>query len=621
MFKSRFLCAPQFFVVLGVIFASLIAYGYDFPSENLLNHVPYLDILRNPDLYPHDFYVQEFTQFSPRYYYQITISALMHLGLPLEWIYFGIYSLSYTGFVSGLFALTKRFNGSWVTAATVTFLALSASVGTVGFVDLFRAEPIPAIWSMGFVTWGFFCCYSNRWIWGYLLFGFASLFQFLVGILPGVLMLPLLLASVYRDRRLKTLILSGLALAGLAACVYVPMKLTGVTSSEILSHQEFIHIYGEIRHPHHIIFSSLGYPKWRDFILFTIAGIITIATLPSLHREQKQNLWVPIVFGALILPLGYLFVEVYPISLVAKLQLARLTPFMQLLSLLGFSLLAQEFYRQRNVGSALLLILLLILGSSPWFAPILLTLVFTLVFSQIWQPWTSRVHSKIQSRIALAIAVVLLILKLQNNPSQAIRDLGWLGILWACLMLPVAFEILQSNSRVQRRFPKLISRLSYSLGVVPLLILILGLQNRLPPLLQNPFTGRISLTRDANSPLYRLGHRLRETTPEDALILIPGSSHQFRTYCQRSVVFAFKSIPFSDRGIQEWFRRWQQLQVLAPSYKEHTPEQLTRLAQQFAADYVLTRQDWHGDIPYPILDREEDWVIYQVPNSESAHHN
>ncbi len=613
MLKSRVLFTPKFFVILGVIFASLIAYGYDFPSENLLNHFPYLDILSNPDLYPHDFYVQEFTQFSPRYYYQIVIMALMSLGLPLAWIYFGIYSLSYIGFVSGLFALSKWFNGSWVTAATVSFLALSASVGTVGFVDLFRTEPIPAIWSMGFVTWGFFCCYSNRWIRGYFLFGLASLFQFLVGIFPGVLMLPLLLVSACRDRRLKTLILSCFALGGLAACVYIPMKLAGVTSSELLSHQEFIHIYGEIRHPHHIIFSSLGYPKWRDFILFTIAGIINIATLPSLQPKQKQNLLVPIVFGALLLPFGYIFVELYPISLVAKLQLARLTPFMQLLSLLGFSLLAQTFYRQRNVGSALLLVILLILDSSPWFAPLLVTLVVT----QTWRPWTSSV----QSRIALAIAVILLILKLKNNPSQAIRDLGWLGILWGCLMIPAIAEKLRSILAEWKRFSKPVTLLSYGMSLVPLLILILGLQEKLPPPLQNPFTGRISFTRNLNDPLYHLGRRVQQTTPEDALILIPGSSHQFRTYCQRSVVFAFKSIPFSDRGMQEWFRRWQSFQVLAPSYKEHTPEQLTLLAQQFAADYVLTRQDWHGEIPYPILDREEDWVIYQVPNLESAHHD
>lgn len=621
MFKSRPISAPRLFIFLGVIVASLIAYGYDFPSENSLNHLSYIEVLRNQDLYPRDFYVQEFTQFSPRYYYQIVLVTFMELGIPLPWIYFGVYSLAYAGFVSGLFALTRRFNGSWFTAAIVIFLALSASVGTVGVVDLFRTEPIPAIWSMGFVTWGFFCCYSNRWIWGYFLFGLASLFQFLIGVLPGLLMLPLLLASVSRDRSLKTLSLSLLALGGLAACVYIPMKLTGVTGSELLSHQDFIHIYGEIRHPHHIIFSSFGYPTWRDFILFTIAGIINIAMLKSLPREQKRNLLVPILLGALILPLGYIFVEISPITLVAKLQLARLTPFMQLFSLLGFGILAQEWYQERNSGSIVLLVTILVLGSSPWFAPILFTLVLTKalthVLTHIGRPWTSF----IQSSIALAIAVILLILNLQNNPSQFIRDLGWLAILWGCLMIPALIEKLRLNSGLQQRFPRLISQLSYSIGVVPLLILLLGLQEKLPPPLQNPFRGRISFTRDSNNFLYHLGKRVQQKIPEDALILIPSSGQRFRAYCQRSVVFAFKSIPFSDRGMQEWFRRWQSLQVLAPSYQEHTPEQLTLLAQQFGANYVLTRQDWHGEIPYPILDREEDWVIYQVPNPDSAHHD
>ncbi len=599
---------PKFFVYLGLVITSFIAYGYQLASDNLLNHFPYIDILIDPDLYPHDFYVQEFSKFSPRYYYQLCILSLMSLGIPLSWIYLSIYACAYSGFVLGLFRLAQKFRASLAATAFFAFLCLKSPVGTVGFVALFRTEPIPAIWAIAFVIWGFVFCASRRWILGYLFFGLASLFQILVGVLPGILIFPWLLKDAYSQRTLQKVILPLVVLGIGAGAVYIPMKLTGLTGSEALSHQEFINIYGLIRHPHHIIFSRFEHPQWLNFWVFLSLAILNCITLKTITLNEKYKLLSPILVGLLILPLGYIFVEIYPITLFAKLQLARVTPFMQLFGLLGFGLLAQELFRKKSISSVILMATILVLPNLA-LAPILLALILTNL-------WLDRIP-KVQSWIALGITASLLTVQIQDNPSQAIRDLGWLAILWGCLMIPAGVQKLESNPDKIPGISGLLPGLMYSVGLVPLLLLILGLGGWLPRPLQNPFDGRVERQWFHNSDLYRLGHHIQEITPKDSLILVPGSNHEFRAYSQRSVVFTIKSMPFSDSGIQEWFKRWQKMREQAPSYREHTPQQLVILAQEFNADYVLTHQNWHPEIPYPVIAREGELLVFQVPRSDS----
>ncbi|MCC5900186.1 MAG: hypothetical protein JJU32_20030 [Phormidium sp. BM_Day4_Bin.17] len=598
----------KFFVYLGFLITSFIAYGYQLASDNLLNHFPYIDILLDRDLYPHDFYVQEFTRFSPRYYYQLCVVGLMSLGIPLSWIYLSVYACTYGGFVLGLFTLAQKFRASLATAALVTFLCLNSPVGTVGFVSLFKTEPVPAIWAISLTVWGFVFCVSRRWILGYFFFGLASLFQILVGVFPGILILPWLLKDAYSQRKLQKLILPLLILGIGAGAVYIPMKLTGLTGSEALSHEEFINIYGVIRHPHHIIFSQFQHPQWLNFWAFSSLAIFNCITLKPVTLSEKYKLLSPILAGLLILPLGYIFVEIYPITFFAKLQLARVTPFMQLFGFLGFGLLAQELFRKKSVGSVVLMATLLVLPNLA-LAPILLILILT----NLWLP---RIL-KIQSWIALGITASLLTIQIQDNPSQSIRDLGWLAILWGCLMIPAGVQKLESNLHKFQRISRLFPGLMYSIGLVPLLILIFGLGGWLPRPLQNPFDGRVERQWFHNSDLYRLGHHIQDITPKDSLILVPDSSHEFRAYSKRSVVFTIKSLPFSDAGIQEWFKRWQKMREQAPTYRQHSLQQLVMLAQEFEADYVLTQENWHPEIPYPVVAREGDWLLFQVPSSDS----
>jgi hypothetical protein len=148
-----------------MIIVTLMAYGYQLMSANLISHIPYIETLLNPELYKSDFFVQEALQFSPRFYYQQIIASTIKLGLSLPLTYFLYYTLAFSSFIWGLYALGIKFGKSKLSAAALAFLGLFVIDGTVGVVDLFRTEPIPPVLAMGITIWGlYYGIYIYLWI-------------------------------------------------------------------------------------------------------------------------------------------------------------------------------------------------------------------------------------------------------------------------------------------------------------------------------------------------------------------------------------------------------------------------------------------------------------------------
>ena len=380
--SSKYQKQPLFFLatLITVILLSLLTYGYQLNSSNIYNQLPAVSFLLNPELYQNDFYVQEMTQFTPRYYYYHLILLGIKSGLGLPLTCFILFFIAFSAFLTGLYALGKTVSQSRLVATIFTFLGFAATLnGRIGHADLFRSDPIPATLAMGIGIWGFYFCFRQRWVLGYLFFGLACLMQFLIGALPGTLMaIPILLTS-YKKRDFKQAILAFMAL-GLCAClVYIPMRLSGNTSSGEITSEEFVYLYGYIRHPHHLVFSQfglIGSGGWLNFSLFTAGGLLCIQLAKVLDENLRQQLKVLIYVACFLLWINFVFVEIYPLDFVAKLQFARVTPFSQLVILLGISVLAKEEYQKGNIPIFFLLIiapllrgagiLMFILGLTLW---------------------------------------------------------------------------------------------------------------------------------------------------------------------------------------------------------------------------------------------------------------
>ncbi|MGD1717795.1 hypothetical protein [Dapis sp. BLCC M172] len=51
------------------------------------------------------------------------------------------------------------------------------------------------------------------------------------------------------------------------------------------------------------------------------------------------------------------------------------------------------------------------------------------------------------------------------------------------------------------------------------------------------------------------------------------------------------------------------MEILFP---QQTGKELVNVAKKYGAEYILTRVDWHGDIKGKVLDKEGEWVIFQI---------
>lgn len=675
-------------LLIFIILGSFIARGYTFPVGNHYTHVPQIKSMLNPELYTNDYYVQEMLQFTPRYYYQYLVYFFSKVTGSISLTYLIYYLISFVSFIWALSAISKIFTPSKLSAAVLVFLSL-ISYTLIGYLKLFPNTPIPATFAISLTVWGFYFCFRQRWIIGYFFFGIASILQFLVGVLPGIMMIPIMLIEAIKNHNLKQVIspltshkgennlspyhpkmgklsfpLALISITKLinfwlrykliflvimplviwlsfACLVYLSMVLTGTTSTDQLTNEEFVFIYGWVRNPHHIIPTYWNWKSRLDFIFFLIGGCLCIHKIdiaksedfwqqsrieknfshkysfPEKVREKDLNLtnligmekwkfYLIIAESTLALFLGYIFVEVYPLTLFAKLQLARTVPFAQLIIFIAVGILVNQLYQQGIFSVGLLLIISLILPV-PYQGICFFILSLGLFFLEIWR----------YKLIVLLMILGGLIFYLLYPPIDLIVNRLFV---MPGLFLVLIFPFILDEVDVAIAQKKL---MTYSLALSTTLVFILGLFEILPGKILEVFEQQVKFHRVPQDEVTKLALRFREISNKDDVILIPPFVSNFQFFSERAVIVDFKHFPQTDRGIREWKNRMEDvfgvplndklavgaMQILFP---QQTGKELVNVAKKYGARYILTRVNWHGDIEGKVIDRQGEWGIFQI---------
>ncbi|MDJ0518261.1 MAG: hypothetical protein QNJ74_19090 [Trichodesmium sp. MO_231.B1] len=719
------------FIILG----SFIARGYTFPAGNHYTHVPQIKSMLNPELYMNDYYVQEMLKFTPRYYYQYLVYFLTKVTGSISLVYLIYYLISFISFIWALSAISKIFTPAKLSAAVLIFLSLT-SYTLMGYLKLFPNTPIPATFAMSLTVWGFYFCFRQRWIICYLFFGIASILQFLVGVLPGIMMIPIMLIEVIKNHKMKQVnsfekfksqkwfdpasatgvirkgmltkrgnadqkrewapreskvksiiplmnllseyrliflvILPLIILFGFACLVYLPMVLTGTTSTDRLTNEEFVFIYGWVRNPHHIIPAYWNWKIRLDFICFILGGCLCIHKIDIAKSEyflqqsrtekklshsspfpdveigkikekkvrekdlsftdvrclDKWKFYLIIAESIFALLLGYIFVEVYPLALFAKLQLARTVPFAQLMIFIAVGVLVNQLYQQRNLGVGLLLIISLILPV-PYQGICFFILSMGLFFLERWR----------YKLIVLLMMLGGLIFYLLHPPIDSIVNrLFVMPGLFFVLVFPFILDevdVTFSTARTDMKsctiwkaepsdsYIAVKKLMIYGLALSTTLVFVLGLFEALPGKILEVFKQQVKFNRVPQDEITKLALRFREISNKDDVILIPPFVSNFQFFSDRAVIVDFKHFPQTDRGIQEWKNRMEDIfgvplnnklavgamEILFP---QQTGKELVNVAKKYGAEYILTRVDWHGDIQGKVLDKEGEWAIFQI---------
>ena len=612
------------FVVSGLI----IVRGYAFPTDNHTVEIPPILSMLDSGLYSKDFFVQEMLQFTPRTYYNYLVYLLAQTGLGVPLSLFIYHVAAVASFVFGLRAIAKIYCKSSLSGIVLCFWVLTATVGTLGGNELFRAGPYPpgsypSIYALGIAIWGLYFSLRRRWRCAYGFFGAACLLQFLVGALPAVLISPLLLFDTWKTRRWLWGSSALLLFAVGVGLVYIPMVLQGATSTGVLSDREFVELYGYIRHPHHIVPSTWSRQDWLQFLLFYLGGGICLSKTRSLNPRYRLGLIVVVGMMFLGLLVNFVFVEIYPLAVVAKLQLARMTPYSKLAILIGLTALFDEHLRKHNWTVCLFLVPIPISHH-----PGLLLVVFALGLKALTRVTFA---SKIQWS-GLAIAIIGYQFLSRTRLLTTVRGIIAGSALIAVLLIPYLLKEL-----LPKQTPR--TAVAGTLAVISTSTLVLGITNLLPRPLNQLFNRQVAINQPATRKqgdkelppeIIQLAFKFNALSTKDALVIVPPSVHKFGLLSERSILVNFKRFPYTDRGIVEWQNRMEAILGVPLKnisgfasrfdelYSSRRSQDLVQVARQYKAGYILSRQDWHSDLPGKVIAQEGAWRIWQISLSNSS---
>ncbi|WP_377477245.1 MAG: hypothetical protein P2A85_02015 [Microcoleus anatoxicus] len=595
-----------------VIIGALIATGYQFPVGGNFPELPQILHLLNPELYKNDYHVQEMVKFNPRYYYYHIIYFLANLGLSIPLVHFIYQFLAFGSVVLACHAIVNIYTNAKLPAAAMTFLCLASSFTDVGNTLIFSTKSVPSTFAMGFAIWGIYFSLRQKWLTGYFCFGLACLLQFLVGLLPGLMMMPVLILESVKQRRFKNLILAIALLATMASIVYLPMLLTGTTGTHTMNNAEFVYIHAKIRNPHHILPSNWNVGNnWLNFICLIIGGLLCIKNTNTLRKTDKINFYIVIATSIFALLLNYLFVEFYPVALIAKLQLARTVPFAQIIIFIAISLLIDRLYQAKQLAMALLLLIILTLPNRG----ILFLGLF--VFVSIWQTqkYTIPKPYTILPWIFTAATLIGSLIYPLTNSGEIIERIISIPVLFLILAFPFILEKLSFSTAIKQVA-------TYLLAFFTTSILVLGIAGIIPKPLLDIFQTRININAIPQDDLNQLALRFSKTSSLDALVLIPPSVTSFQYFSQRAVVVNFKNFPLTETGIKEWQNRMESVLGVSLNpqmiwggndlFSRRNSSDLVAVARKYRADYILTRSDWHPNIQGEITDKQGKWILYKI---------
>jgi hypothetical protein len=582
--------------VLAALFLTAVVWvlrGYVWPGLSSVE-VATLQARLDPALFTRDFVVQESLRFTPRFYFNALIVLVARSGLPLAWAFAALHLVALAILLSGLRALARALSLGAVATAALLLWLLTVGVGTVGLTYLYTHAPVPAVWAVAGVAWGAAWAVRARWTAAYACFGAAALLQFLVGFYAGVLALPALLLTGGRARApALALWLLGLTL------IYGPMRLDGGTGdSDALSGAAFVEIYATLRHPHHLVPSTWGWPVWIQAGSFYLgAWYFLRRTAGAEWKTERTVLHLTLALTLAALALNYVFIELRPLAWIAKLQPARITPLAQGIILALLARRVQARVAAGDYAAAALLVLI------PFTAvPGFLLLLAAVLLSAAPARFSAR-HA------ALAVAVLLAFQPF--DPSLAARAVRY--ALWAAL-----FGAMLAADGLTRR-PRLLAATALATVFAAGLAARASLDPRWPPFLAQRFAPDAP---PADAPGL-LGRRFAANSPKDALVLAPPGAEAwtFKLHGRRALVVDDKNFPFTERGIRTWRERMERVlgTPLTPgldlnaAWAARSPAALAAVAADYGARYILTRDDWHLVLPGLRLDREQGWSLWQVP--------
>ncbi len=537
---SKFIWTSMFFGVMATLA------NYQFGGNDQIEQLPIIYRTVDPNYLSNDFFTNNTSGFSPRFYYSKLISLLSYfIGIP--WIFFlgTLFSNMVTSILTYLTG-KRLFNnadaGIFAAALAMFFPTIALGGDQVFYASLFT----PTTLVFPLILLSFYLLLQRKIIPCLIITGFVSLFHILIGLEYGILFLSIFIIRDYLENNNLKKALKSSSLFLVIIIFLLPNLIPHFQNKTSIESSLFIEIIAHFRHPHHYLLSEIGTLKelWR----FVLIAIVIVLTLPDWKKSiqtfyDKRAFHITTILLSIAVLLGWVFVELIPSKLITSLQLLRML----------------------NIGK--------------WLFLLLVANHFTISLKR------KKFHPR--------TVVVLSLLALLSFASE----ISWQKVLLMGMIYGVILLLLFKTNR---------RTLFASFIVLIGTIVALNYWGSSPiQKYQKKYLSSNQLTANQSS----LVEFIRKNTSEESVFLSPHLFGFIRTEAKRAIVIDFKAFPFKETVMLEWYRRIEdcyglQEDAFEKVYKNLDDSRIHQLQKKYNFDYAILYQETETKIPTIYSDSE-----------------
>lgn len=577
-----------FFIIFFICLAMLIVRYEGYGLGDMNDHMALAYHDASPEVLKNDWFVKSASGFNVRKGFGFIVNSIDSLignyeisCIILLFVSMVVFSI---GFYKIIFLLTKNHKLS-LFSIIFPFIIYKEGIGgqAINLGNFILASRI----SLPFIIFALYFYLKKRYFLGFLLLGFMSLIHISQSyLIYGVLVVALILK---RDSAKSKWLSKGelknkgmKILKSLSFFIFFSLSAILLFRDNInpgaISQESILYIFGKFRAPWHLSIFTWPFPFWFWSALFFILFLVgyKYSGVNKEHKSIFKN-FVIIIFAYFVL--GFIFTEIIPTVFAVKIGFYRAYEF---LNIVEFIFISELFY----------------------------TCILK-VKEYLGGFWRSGEEEKGFTAIAIIligmmVLVNFLLIIFYVSPTLFNRILQTLPLIVLTLFL---FLIFFADKKKRK--------------ILLIIILVSGL---FVYLLYNPLIDRYKEGQETEE-MYSF---IKGEIPRDAIILIPPQMTTFRVGTERAIVVDFKTFPFSDKSMIEWYERilditksqdekyennfafvgGNGMKDLKKGYESLSEEDILFLKEKYKMDYGVFEKP--KDLDFQIIYENEKFIIYKV---------
>lgn len=313
------------FFLLIFTYTYYLSIKYKFGISDQNEQLPIIYRIMDDSYLINDWFVNQTEGISPRFFYAHFLAFFSNF-IDIESLFFIVFiAFTILAIISIYGIAWELFKNHLISYFSIVLLLFGPHVA-LGDNWIFGSILVPSTIARALVLFGIYLYLKNQQSLCFIILGFSTLFEPLIGLLTIFVLIPAIwftsensnFETIKRIIKLFTLFLL-FGIIGFAPILF--------TSSNI-SNIEIFNIITYIRHPHHYCPFSFPIINYVGFLLMLILFIFILALkLNPTNRTKHKFVILFIIFVGILNIIGTIFVEIIPISLIGKLQVFKINAF------------------------------------------------------------------------------------------------------------------------------------------------------------------------------------------------------------------------------------------------------------------------------------------------------